>query len=75
MTNLPSVVSRFMEIKGLEAALGIFPLSATRTAVIGSAAAPSSSASMISERISSWQWGVLDAVRHLKTKGDRSIDD
>ena len=39
MTNLPSVVSRFMEIKGLDAALGIFPLSATRTAVIGRASA------------------------------------
>ena len=39
MTMLPNLVSRFMEIKGLDLAFGIFPLSATRTAVIGRASA------------------------------------
>jgi tRNA nucleotidyltransferase (CCA-adding enzyme) len=39
MTMLPSVVSRFMEIKGLDVAFGIFAMSATRTAVIARASA------------------------------------
>lgn len=39
MTMLPSVVSRFMEIQGLDVAIGIFPMSPTRTTVIGRASA------------------------------------
>ncbi len=39
MTMLPAVVSRFMEIKGLDVALGIFPMGPTRTTVIGRASA------------------------------------
>ena len=39
MTMLPNVVSRFMDMLGLDVALGIFPLSGSRTAVIGRASA------------------------------------
>ncbi|WP_295443386.1 CBS domain-containing protein [uncultured Thiodictyon sp.] len=36
---LPTVVRRFMEIKGLDAAFGVFPMGPERTAVIGRASA------------------------------------
>ena len=35
LNMLPAVVGRFKEIKGLDAAFGIFPMSATKTVVIG----------------------------------------
>ena len=35
LNMLPTVVTKFKEIKGLDAAFGIFPMSATKTVVIG----------------------------------------